>query len=319
MEQPKEKGSQALLKNEKPNNSSKKSNNNTHSSKSKTTEKTSCYEFDDEDSLEIDDSKLRSAIREAEGLRPIVSSKKPLKKTVNTLKSNKQQTLPNKKLNQVSSDEDTSTSTEKLDNIKSNSHTKSIRATNKTHLKLIKRRKTSSSLSFSSSSSSLIPLRKKLSLPTRKKINDTDEDEYEDCLSNVEGDDSINTDFSKNSHQKNTNTKKNMKEKKSTETNKPNENEPIELLNGNTEIEPAKGSFNEYRSKDAVKEEDYDEANSSFEDASTMITMLSNYDDVFVTEITSGVVTVTIKECISKDDFFKKRESDKTKMVSPIN
>lgn len=80
-----------------------------------------------------------------------------------------------------------------------------------------------------------------------------------------------------------------------------------------------KNSFDEYRSKETVKEEEYDEANSSFEDNSTVITMLTNYDDVFVTEITSGVVTVTIKECISKDDFFKKRESDETKLVSPIN
>lgn len=46
-------------------------------------------------------------------------------------------------------------------------------------------------------------------------------------------------------------------------------------------------------------------ANSSFDDYS-----LSNCigDDIFVTDITSGVVTVTIKESISPDGFFKSRE-----------
>ena len=310
----------------------------------KTTQKTSCYEFDDEDSLEIDDSKLRSAIREAEGLRPIVkqSPKTPLKKTVK-----KQSILPNKKSNQESSDDDSSnSSTEKLNNSKSSTHTKSIRATSK-NVKLNKRRKTSSSLSFSSSSSSLIPSKKKLSLTNKKnvkKINDTEE-EYEDCQTNDEADQSSNADLSKNFLKKNENNLKyNSKEKINSDQSqsqsqnksenisdtkeiknqikaKPNEphDESKELQNGDSKAEPPKNSFDEYRSKETVKEEEYDEANSSFEDNSTVITMLTNYDDVFVTEITSGVVTVTIKECISKDDFFKKRESDETKLFSPIN
>lgn len=169
---PKEKhvtNSQSSSKNEKSISSSSSRSRKVSNSANpnKTTQKTSCYEFDDEDSLEIDDSKLRSAIREAEGLRPIVkqSPKTPLKKTVK-----KQSILPNKKSNQESSDDDSSnSSTEKLNNSKSSTHTKSIRATSK-NFKLNKRRKTSSSLSFSSSSSSLIPSKKKLSLTNKKNV-----------------------------------------------------------------------------------------------------------------------------------------------------
>ena len=49
----------------------------------------------------------------------------------------------------------------------------------------------------------------------------------------------------------------------------------------------------------------------SFDDCSTVITMItnmSNSDDICITEVTSGLVTVTIKECVngsSVDGFFK--------------
>ena len=121
-------------KNEKKSNSgagqsSKNSNEKSKSKKATTTapslNKSSCYEFDDdEDSDEIDSSKLRSAIREAEGLRPIVkqNSRNTLNKTVNSSRTNihkQPATSSNKKLPVESSDDedDTSVSTDKQNNI----------------------------------------------------------------------------------------------------------------------------------------------------------------------------------------------------------
>lgn len=70
------------------------------------------------------------------------------------------------------------------------------------------------------------------------------------------------------------------------------------------------GSSSEEEEK-AAGEEDYDESTSSagsFFSANTFMTCSQNGDDVTITSVTSGVVTVTIKESVSPDGFFKKRD-----------
>jgi hypothetical protein len=42
----------------------------------------------------------------------------------------------------------------------------------------------------------------------------------------------------------------------------------------------------------------------------TYLTTTQIGDDIVVTDVTSGIVTVTIKECTSSEGFFKKREDN---------
>ena len=52
-----------------------------------------------------------------------------------------------------------------------------------------------------------------------------------------------------------------------------------------------------------------DSSSSTLSEEETCTTFLSNMgEDVFITDVTSGIVTVTIKECVSPEGFFKKRQ-----------
>jgi hypothetical protein len=59
------------------------------------------------------------------------------------------------------------------------------------------------------------------------------------------------------------------------------------------------------------QDEDSEDNNSSSAGSSlgegTATTFITNGEDVFVTDVTSGVVTVTIKECTSPEGFFKSK------------
>lgn len=79
-------------------------------------------------------------------------------------------------------------------------------------------------------------------------------------------------------------------------------------------------NFNTIRSGEAKEtsldtsnqiDEDSEDNNSSSAGSSvgegTTTTFITNGEDVFVTDVTSGVVTVTIKECTSPEGFFKSK------------
>jgi hypothetical protein len=58
--------------------------------------------------------------------------------------------------------------------------------------------------------------------------------------------------------------------------------------------------------------DDCDSSTASVSEEGTCTTFLTSMgEDVFITDITSGVVTVTIKECVSPEGFFKKRLLEK--------
>ena len=60
-------------------------------------------------------------------------------------------------------------------------------------------------------------------------------------------------------------------------------------------------------SSNNIKLNDDDSATSISEEGTCTTFLTSMGEDVFITDITSGVVTVTIKECVSPEGFFKKR------------
>lgn len=304
----------------------------TKKEKSKTTsdKNSNCYDFSDEDSNETDissnllktdvpnkssqdmkessDSKitsinttkvnstntqqdaLRSAIREAGGLRPIVKQSQQNSTAAKLKKAN----ASRKKISDDSESESavndesvSSKNSKELCKINTINNNKKYKAGKR--IKISKRRKISSSRSFSSSTSSLVPIKKRQTSLNKIKYSD---DDYEDYNSNEE--DSSDTIEAAD---------KKLKKKKQIkkESNLGHDSDVKEF------------SKEKYRTQNEIftdeNENDNSVADSSFDDSSTMLTMISNSDDVFVTDVTSGVVTVTIKECISMDGFFKKRDA----------
>lgn len=304
----------------------------TKKEKSKTTsdKNSNCYDFSDEDSNETDissnllktdvpnkssqdtkessDSKitsinttkvnstntqqdaLRSAIREAGGLRPIVkqlqqnSTAAKLKKANSSRKKISDDSESESAVNDESVSSKNSKELCKINTINNNKKYKAGK-----RIKISKRRKISSSRSFSSSTSSLVPIKKRQTSLNKIKYSD---DDYEDYNSNEE-------DSSDTIEAADKKLKKKSQIKK--ESNLGHDSDVKEF------------SKEKYRTQNEIftdeNENDNSVADSSFDDSSTMLTMISNSDDVFVTDVTSGVVTVTIKECISMDGFFKKRDA----------
>ena len=74
-------------------------------------------------------------------------------------------------------------------------------------------------------------------------------------------------------------------------------------------------SFKKNKISDLTDEEEIEDKNScknrQDSDTDSFNTFFTTHttEDVVITDITSGVVTVTIKECISPDGFFKRRDT----------
>ena len=227
---------------------------------------------------------MRSVIRVAEGLRPLVkpsgspaatSSSQQATNVTDTVKSAKIE----KKQNLFSSRYSTTSTGSTSQSSRSNKSFKMRRRPRSVHLsstvssRAMRRRKiSSSSSSFNSSTcSSVIPLKRRFLSANKNrqsiKIDCSDEDE-EEC----------ETDNKKND--------KTLPESKCALTPKQTD----------------------YRTKESPIEDNLtheEDLNSSLDDYS----LVGYGEDVFVTDITSGVITVTIKECTSPDGFFKSREN----------
>jgi hypothetical protein len=83
-----------------------------------------------------------------------------------------------------------------------------------------------------------------------------------------------------------------------------NEKNNDESLRSDELKENITGHIQEMEADDEGQNDDFSEGNN------TTSTFITACEDVFVTDVTSGVVTVTIKESASPDGFFKKRSVD---------
>ena len=226
---------------------------------------------------------MRSVIRVAEGLRPLVkpsgspaatSSSQQAANLTDTAKSNKTE----KKQNLFSSRYSTTSTGSSSQSSRSNKSLKMRRRPRSVHLsstvssRAMRRRKiSSSSSSFNSSTcSSVIPLKRRFLSANKNwqsiKLDCTDEDE-------CEADNKINDEA---------------------------------IAESKCALTPKQ---TDYRTKECPVDRDNltheEDLNSSFDDYS----LVGYGEDVFVTDITSGVITVTIKECTSPAGFFKSRDN----------
>lgn len=238
--------------------------------------------------LENKDSELRDVKRIAEGLRPIVKTPTPTTNTPTTLTN-----LPNKKISNKNSKPTSSnfnprirrriSSSSSTTHTNSNSNTTSSASTPLRHKLVMFRR----NIKKAGRGRHGRIIKRKKKAKAQLKETDNEENDQDDH-------------FPDENHLHTTDKLLEPKNKLSKSKKDQNHDDSISKY-----IESIDMNQHHRNTQDVDEESDNSESTLSDETDHTFLSILA--DNVFITDVTSGIVTVTIKECVSPEGFFKKR------------